>query len=780
MLQGSSLTAPVSLSSSRVSLDDSRVRDHGSPVALEDPRLACLRNSTALLSEEPSWVQKLKEDIRLIIRSELDQKWADSPWQNNSSSPTTTGAFSTSRTRRGSETARISRSQFTVGPVATCLEVPQQQSTISSPRTVQKQSTHSRISKITEDAKNAKEMGLSFEAEADGAGSIFNVGTTLSCRTHTTQASGRTNVSVFGRTRTTGTSFHCNSATGAVVRATNRNTHVGLSQSFQSFWGDAIATRTFPVFEPNGYFMRSWNGFIFMLVIFAVVATPYDIAFPWSKPPSAYKAIGKVIDCLFLLDMVLHFNTGVVHGDHVTRNRKYIACHYAITWLPIDILSNFPFDWVMGSDGKQRKLVKFLKMPKILRFVKLLRLLKSQMHYIGMLAVIMGIFLCAHYSACIWVFVMVAPSCDGEQDNDLCPDPAGTYAEVLATAISAMSGTDSWTRFTDGSSRIAQFRKMEPPSGWEEMLNACISTCGFILLACLFGTVSHAMSSMNRRGQARFSRLQDRKRDMKLAKVPVDLQRRVESTYEYSWMFGDWHDEFLNDVSLSLDLRRNLAYHVFGPAIKNLPIFARMHTQELKCLSQKIRSRCYTPGDLIIQVGERAEEMFLVCSGSARPLDAALHAIGHALLQRGDFFGEICFFLPGTRRTASVVCLEFCRSMVITVSMFEELGYELQLDMIRKDCTARMEELLTKQHEKTILMRCKCQCGNFFLGDARFCIQCGLHRPNSCVCGAILHDNADFCRNCGKMLKPGLAATQPDLPLAPATPTRQNRNICAL
>merc|ERR1740115_666129 len=101
---------------------------------------------------------------------------------------------------------------------------------------------------------------------------------------------------------------------------------------------------------------------------------------------------------------------------------------------------------------------------------------------------------------------------------------------------------------------------------------------------------------------------------MKLAHVPPELSKRVEATYEYSWMFGGWNDGFLNDETLSMDLRRNLAFHVFGPGIRSVPIFAGIPNEELKCISQKIRNRSYIPGDLIIQKGELADELFVVCS----------------------------------------------------------------------------------------------------------------------------------------------------------------------
>jgi len=469
-----------------------------------------------------------------------------------------------------------------------------------------------------------------------------------------------------------------------------------FKDSICSYLAEVRITRAFPVLEPHGSFMHFWNPTMFLLTIYAVVALPFDIAFSWWEPSVVYQVWNIIADCIFILDMAIICNTGIVQDDMVVYQRKDILRHYAATWLPIDIASNFPLDWFLGRSGRHRKLVKFLKMPKILRFVRLLRSLKDQVHFIGPAAVFLGMILFAHYGCCIWVFSILDPSCQDGRNHDACPPPAGTYAEGLSVAIAAISGSDSWTRFIYGAgsgSRIAKFRKMAPLDGWEEMFSCYVTLFGYILLACLFGTVNHAMSYMNQRGQSRFCKLKDRQHDMKASHIPYELQMRVQATYEHAWMFGDWHDGFLTDEMLSLDLRRNLAFHIYGPALLAVPMFSKMaetNINDLKCISQKITCKVFTPGDLIIQCGEKATELFLIFAGVAQPMDKQGNSM-QVLLKRGDFFGEICFLFPGRRRTASVVCVEFCRLMVLTLNVFEELGLEHLLDMVRENCATKMD-----------------------------------------------------------------------------------------
>lgn len=478
--------------------------------------------------------------------------------------------------------------------------------------------------------------------------------------------------------------------------------YAGVRSNVQAYFEEAKETRSLPVLEPNGLFMRCWRPLIFSLVVLAVIMVPFELSYSWWSPPIVYKVCMYLVDILFMGDMVIHFNTAFVHDDHVVRDRKEIAKHYATSWLVPDCLSNFPFDWFLSSSGKNRKILKFFKLPKIFRFVRMLRSLKEQLHYVGVGGVVAAIVLFAHICACIWTYGMVS---DCEDLDDACPDVEGTYLEGITVSMATITGTDAWRRWISptGSARMSKMRSAyEQLMGAEELFASVIMVIGYVLLACLFGTVAAAIQHMNDRGRRRALQLQSRKQDMRQARVPLNLQHRVEATYEHAWMFGDWHDGLFTDETLSLDLRRNLALHVYGPALKAVPMFKKFPDHDLKCLAQKIVSKCYTPGDLIIQVGERACEIFFIFTGSARPVDKQGNEMQNVLLKKGDFFGEICFLSPGSRRTASVVCVAFCRAMVLTLQVFEELGLEALLDSLREECIDHMNHYKTATRHQAL------------------------------------------------------------------------------
>lgn len=173
--------------------------------------------------------------------------------------------------------------------------------------------------------------------------------------------------------------------------------------------------------------------------------------------------------------------------------------------------------------------------------------------------------------------------------------------------------------------------------------------------------------------------------EMTAASVPTVLQHKVKATYEHLWLFGGNPDGMLRDPVLSLDLRRRLALSLYGPALRRVPMFSDVKSMFLKCLCQKIEVRLYTPGDMLVLIGEVGSELFIIQQGSVEPVDEDGNPIRDIVMSEGSFFGEICFLHPGTRRTASIRCVEFCRAMVLTIEAFKELNMEDVLDTIRDE-----------------------------------------------------------------------------------------------
>jgi len=457
-----------------------------------------------------------------------------------------------------------------------------------------------------------------------------------------------------------------------------------VMSDLQRYLEQVRSQRVLPVLSPSGTFMAIWRPITSVGVLAAVAMAPFDLAFDFWTPPTAYKVFGKVLDVFFLLDVALHFNIGFIDHGRIVYDRWHIARQYAKTWLLADIVSNFPVDWFVGSGGKSRKMLKLIKIPKILRFIKLLRVLKSQMQYVGVLMTVGGITLIAHYYTCFWALSLLS---DCDTDN-VCPDVGDAYLEGFSVSIASISGSDAWDRFMylGGDSHLAAGRGQgEPVLAREDLMAGSMMLVGFVMLACLFANVHHSLDHLTGVGRQRSFEVARRKSEMKDASIPEPLQQKVLATYEYLWRFGGNADDMIRDPLLSVDLRRRLALSLYGPTLRRVPMFRDVKSRWLKCFCQKVEVRLYTPGDLLVLMGEVGSELFIIMCGSVEPVDEDGNVIRDIVMGEGQFFGEICFLHPGARRTASIRCIDFCKVMVLTLEAFKELHMMEVLEAIRAE-----------------------------------------------------------------------------------------------
>merc|ERR1712217_503534 len=129
----------------------------------------------------------------------------------------------------------------------------------------------------------------------------------------------------------------------------------------------------------------------------------------------------------------------------------------------------------------------------------------------------------------------------------------------------------------------------------------------------------------------------------RLANIPKDLQVKVEATYEHVWRYGGNKDGMLRDLTLSLDLRRELAACLYGNTLRQVPMLAEIAPESIKALSQRVEMRLYTPGDLLMTIGEIGTELFVIQSGTVVPIGADDEFVIDTVLGPGSYFGELCF-----------------------------------------------------------------------------------------------------------------------------------------
>jgi CRP-like cAMP-binding protein len=76
------------------------------------------------------------------------------------------------------------------------------------------------------------------------------------------------------------------------------------------------------------------------------------------------------------------------------------------------------------------------------------------------------------------------------------------------------------------------------------------------------------------------------------------------------------------------------------------------------------------PGAVLFRQGDRAERLYLLAEGRLEVVEAA------RAIEAGQMFGEIAFFSPGQRRTATVRCVVPSTVLSIDEASFRQLLFQ--------------------------------------------------------------------------------------------------------
>jgi hypothetical protein len=168
--------------------------------------------------------------------------------------------------------------------------------------------------------------------------------------------------------------------------------------------------------------------------VYQCIFIPYRLAFAVAIVDTWEVVIDYIVTAMFMLDIVLNFNTGFYSKGMLIVSRKQIALNYIKFWFWLDLLASFPYDVIVesfigkedednaGSNSmyKAPRLLRLIKIFRFLRILKLIRIAKlkqiiikledfftsltfSTLFVIFKLLAVIGFI--AHWTACWFYFV---------------------------------------------------------------------------------------------------------------------------------------------------------------------------------------------------------------------------------------------------------------------------------------------------------------------------------------------------------------------------------------
>lgn len=85
------------------------------------------------------------------------------------------------------------------------------------------------------------------------------------------------------------------------------------------------------VILPDSQFKTIWNFLLLGLILEQQFSIPFIVSFD-ADINSYYLAFHTLIDLIFLIDIIIHFNCGYYHQGVIILNRKAISLNYLKSW----------------------------------------------------------------------------------------------------------------------------------------------------------------------------------------------------------------------------------------------------------------------------------------------------------------------------------------------------------------------------------------------------------------------------------------------------------------
>lgn len=439
------------------------------------------------------------------------------------------------------------------------------------------------------------------------------------------------------------------------------------------------------IIHPTSAFRLYWDLMLLSLLIVNMFVLPVAIAFFNDDMSPSWIAFNSISDGIFLLDIVLNFKTGVlIHGtpNKFILDPKKIAIRYARTWFLIDLVSSFPFDYVVSSatsSGSGRLLsasraLRILRMAKLLSLLRLLRIsrlvryvhqyeevlnvTRSVIRFVNLISLMM---LVAHWNGCMQYLVPVL--------NDF---PANSWVIIHDLRDKAWTEQYLWALFKALSHMLCIGYGRHPPQNIPETcvtITSMMSGATFYALFIAYSiNVIQTMDSPSRHYKEKIQQIEEY---MAHRRLPVHLRDKITKYYEHRFQ-GKLFDEEKILSEVSRPLRKAIVNYNCRELVRAVPFFYDADPDFVSAIITKLDFEVYLEGDVIIREGELGTEMYFLKSGV---VSVSCEGVSTDDLSDGAYFGEICL-LTHARRTATIVAKTMCDIFILHAEDFREVVEE--------------------------------------------------------------------------------------------------------
>ena len=403
---------------------------------------------------------------------------------------------------------------------------------------------------------------------------------------------------------------------------------------------------------PNSFFKKRWDILMLIMIIYSIFVIPYKIAFDLYTNDSFYLIIDSIIDIFFCADIVLSFFTGYYDEYELIVSRPKIVKNYLKSWFLPDFISGFPISLLEIVFYKNNQLFnKFNQIGRILRLFKwvrvfrIIKVFKNEKNKISkilkkissslarVLKLIMMLILVCHLTSCLFIFIGKNGDILGNWIYRSNLNDQSNYDIFVAAVYFSFT-----TIFTVG------YGDITASSTIEIIYVIFLLTIGCAIFSYALSSFANAMIENDTKTQI-FNKKEKILDEIDLEFIiPEELYYNLKKAITYDYL--KWNEDYICFISsLPSIVKNQLFIKIYKSQIQILQFFEKKSYDFIIYVIPLLKSGKFYKGDIVIQIGEIVEEMYLVCKGSLSiQLDTKYNNFELGLINTGYHFGDILMY----------------------------------------------------------------------------------------------------------------------------------------
>jgi len=433
---------------------------------------------------------------------------------------------------------------------------------------------------------------------------------------------------------------------------------------------------------------RGWDAIQICSALITGFILPVCILSPKGIQPSIDLWIALSI--LGIIDIAIQSKTPFETKGELEYNSKKIFKHYKSKWLGPDLIANLSLFLTPINPGLAwLQLVRCSNIFRILNRWENHQWLKPLVLKISRYAI--GILLITNWVSNTWLWIgLINPEPSSWIQRAQLNDQS--YAKQYLMSI-------YWSVTTLTS---VGYGDIAPETTPEILIAILVMGLGVVLFAFAIGNVVAFISQLDD-GRAEYKMEQDGiRRYLAYNGVSPKTLARLRQFSDYLWIQsrGAKPDEILSKLPISV--RTEILSEILERSVASVPLFSKSPASLRNRLLMILRPEFYPPGSIILNHDEPGNEIVFLTHGDVQiSTDQDISDISEEVLhyKRGDYFGDLSFFLKEKRNSAAIA-QTYVEAFLLSRSLFNELSDQ---DPRLREVMQEMAKSQTQRNQSLLL-----------------------------------------------------------------------------